>query len=85
MTFTSRTLKPNEINYGMVEKKVLTLLRIVGICYSMLVSQEDKGFTRCSTLAWLVQSSDLNNMLGRWAALLSNWTAGDEEMREGRR
>lgn len=31
VTFTSRTLKPNEINYGMVEKEVLALLRILDV------------------------------------------------------
>ena len=74
VTFTSRTLKPNEINYGMVEKEVLALLRILDIGYTMLVSREIKVLTRHSTLAWLVQSSGLNGRLGRWAALLSNWT-----------
>ena len=35
--FTSRTLEPSEINYGMVEKEVLALLRILDLCYTMLV------------------------------------------------
>ena len=74
VTFTSRTLKPNEVNYGLVEKEVLALLRILEICYTMLVSREVRVLTRYSTLAWLVQSSGLNGRLGRWAALLSNWT-----------
>ena len=74
VTFTSRTLKPNEVNYGMVEKEVLALLRILEVCYTMLVSREIRVLTRYSTLAWLVQSSGLNGRLGRWAALLSNWT-----------
>ena len=29
VTFTSRTLKPNEVNYGVVDKEVLALLRIL--------------------------------------------------------
>ena len=74
VTFTSRTLKPNKINYKMVEKEVLALLRILDIGYTILVAREIKVFTRHSTLAWLVQSSGLNGRLGRWAALLSNWT-----------
>ena len=74
VTFTSRTLKSNEINYGMVEKEVLALLRILDVCYTILVGREIHVFTRYSTLAWLVQSSGLNGRLGRWAALLSNWT-----------
>ncbi|CAI5732025.1 unnamed protein product [Peronospora farinosa] len=74
VTFSSRTLKPNEINYGIVEKEVLALLRILDICYTMLVSRTITVLTRHSTLAWLLQSSGLNGRLGRWAALLSNWT-----------
>ena len=57
VTFTSRTLKPNEINYGIVEKEVLALLRVLDVCYTMLVSREIKVLTRYSTLAWLIQSS----------------------------
>ena len=35
ITFSSRTLKPNEVNYAMVEKeKILALLRMLDICYS---------------------------------------------------
>ena len=74
VTFTSRTLKPNEINYGIVEKEVLALLRVLDMCYTMLVSREIRVLTRYSTLAWLIQSSGLNGRLGRWAALLSSWT-----------
>ncbi|POM70454.1 LOW QUALITY PROTEIN: Reverse transcriptase, partial [Phytophthora palmivora] len=36
--FTSRTLKPNEINYGMVDKEVLAMRRILDICYTQLVT-----------------------------------------------
>ena len=72
IAFSSRTLKPNEVNYGMVEKEVLALLRILDVCYTMLVSREITVLTRYSTLAWLLQSSGLNGRLGRWAALLSN-------------
>ena len=72
--FTSRTRKSNEINYGTVEKKVLALLRMLDVCYTTLVSREVKVLTRHSTLSWLVRSSGLNGRLGRWAALLSNWT-----------
>ena len=72
--FTSRTLKSTEISNGAVEKEVLALLRILDICYTLLVSRDIKVLTRYSTLAWLVQSSGLNGRLGRWAALLSTWT-----------
>ncbi|KAE9212036.1 hypothetical protein PF002_g18362 [Phytophthora fragariae] len=40
VTFTSRTLKSNEINYGIVDKEVLALLRILEVCYTLL----SKGF-----------------------------------------
>ncbi|POM69703.1 LOW QUALITY PROTEIN: Hypothetical protein PHPALM_13997 [Phytophthora palmivora] len=32
VTFTSRTFKLNDINYGMVDKEVLSLLRILDTC-----------------------------------------------------
>ena len=74
VTFTSRTLKPNELNYGTVEKEVLAILRVLDVCYTTLASREITVLTRHSTLAWLMQSRGLNGRLGRWAALLSNWT-----------
>jgi hypothetical protein len=72
--FTSRTLKPNEINYGIVDKEVLALLRILDSCYTSLVGRPIRVLTRHSTLAWLLQSAGFNGRLGRWAALLSSWT-----------
>ncbi|POM80758.1 LOW QUALITY PROTEIN: Reverse transcriptase [Phytophthora palmivora] len=41
-TQKNRTLKPNEINYGMVDKEVLALLRILDICYTQLVTRPIK-------------------------------------------
>ncbi|POM72403.1 Hypothetical protein PHPALM_10883 [Phytophthora palmivora] len=72
VTFTSRTLKPNEINYGMVDKEVLALDDRV--CYTQLATRSIKVLTRHSTLAWLLHSSGLQGRLERWAALLSSWT-----------
>ncbi|ETP45313.1 hypothetical protein F442_08263 [Phytophthora nicotianae P10297] len=72
--FTSRTLKPNELNYGIVEKAILALLRILDVCYSTLVTRPIKVLTRHSTLAWLMRSSGLQGRLGNWEALLSPWT-----------
>ncbi|ETP24184.1 hypothetical protein F441_02781 [Phytophthora nicotianae CJ01A1] len=74
VTFTSRTLKPNELNYGMVEKEILALLRILDVCYSTLVTRPIKVLTRHSALAWLMRSTGLQGRLGNWAALLSHWT-----------
>ncbi|OWY90513.1 reverse transcriptase [Phytophthora megakarya] len=74
VTFTSRTLKANELNYGVVDKEVLALLRILDVCYSQLVTRSIKVLSRFSTLAWLLKSNGFNGRLGRWAALLSGWT-----------
>ncbi|CAI5706018.1 unnamed protein product [Peronospora farinosa] len=64
VTFTSRTLKPNEINYGLVDKEVLALLRILDLCYTSLVTRPIKILTRHSTLAWLVRPPGLQGRLG---------------------
>ena len=74
VTFLSRTLKPSEVNYGMVENDGLALLQMLDVCYTMLVYREITVRTRYSTLAWLLQSSGPNVGLGRWAALLPNRT-----------
>ncbi|GMF56285.1 unnamed protein product [Phytophthora fragariaefolia] len=74
VTFTSRTLKTNEINYGIVDKEVLALLRALDVCYTQLVTRSIKVLTRHSTLPWMLNYSGLQGRLGRWAALLSNWT-----------
>ncbi|OWZ13092.1 reverse transcriptase [Phytophthora megakarya] len=74
VTFTSRTLKANELNYGIVDKEVLAFLRTLDVCYSQLVTRSIKVLSRFSTLAWLLKSSGLDGRLGRWAALLSGWT-----------
>ncbi|ETL77354.1 hypothetical protein L917_21706 [Phytophthora nicotianae] len=57
-------LKPNELSYGMVEKEVLALLRILDVCYSTLVTRPIKALTRHSTLAWLARSTGLQGRLG---------------------
>ncbi|KAG3092789.1 hypothetical protein PI124_g18764 [Phytophthora idaei] len=61
---TSRTLKSNELNYGTVKKEALALLRILAVCYTLLVTRSVKVFTRHSTLAWLVLSPGLQGRLG---------------------
>ena len=72
--FTSRTLKPNEIKYGKVEKEVMALLRVLDVCYTTLSSREITVLTQHASLAWLMPSRGLNGKLGQWAALLSNCT-----------
>ncbi|GMF51291.1 unnamed protein product [Phytophthora fragariaefolia] len=68
VAFTSRTRKPNEINYGIVDKDVLALLRVLDVCYTQLVTRSIKVLTRHSTLAWMLNSSGLQGRLGKWAA-----------------
>ncbi|KAG3069628.1 hypothetical protein PI125_g23169 [Phytophthora idaei] len=70
----SRTLKPNEINYGVVEKEILALLRVLDLNYNLLVGRPIRILTRYSTLAWLFKSAGLQGRLGQWTALLSPWT-----------
>ena len=54
ITFSSRKLKPNEANYGMVKKEVLAQLMMLHICYNMLVFRAITVLTRHSTLSWLL-------------------------------
>ncbi|OWZ15961.1 reverse transcriptase [Phytophthora megakarya] len=62
------------MNYGIVEKEVLALLRILDVCHTMLVSRSIKVLSRYSTPAWLLKSSGLQGRLGSLAALLSQRT-----------
>jgi len=52
----------------------LALLRILDLCYASLVTRPVKVLARHSSLAWLVRSPGLQGRLGKWAALLSQWT-----------
>ncbi|KAE9082173.1 hypothetical protein PF006_g26971 [Phytophthora fragariae] len=72
--FTSRTLKQNKLNYGIVEKEVLSLMRMLDLGYSMLAGRPIQVLARHSTLAWLFRAAGLQGRLGQWAALLSPWT-----------
>ena len=56
--------KSNEIEYGIVEKEVLALIRILDICYTILITSEVKVLTRYSTLAGVLQFFGLNEHLG---------------------
>ena len=46
VTLTSQTLNTNETNYGMVEKDVLAMLRILDIRYTLLVLRKINVFKR---------------------------------------
>ncbi|POM76068.1 LOW QUALITY PROTEIN: Reverse transcriptase [Phytophthora palmivora] len=74
VNFTSHTLKPNEINYGMVDKEVLALLRILDICYTQLVTRSIKVLSRHSTLTWLLRTC------GFWALEIVKCTRGEDEI-----
>ena len=65
VAFTSRTLKPNEIDYVLVDKEVLALLRILDLCYASLITRSVRVLTRHSTLARLVRSPGLQGRLGK--------------------
>ncbi|KAE8976356.1 hypothetical protein PF011_g24085 [Phytophthora fragariae] len=85
--FTSRTLKANELNYDIVEKEILALLRVLNECYTMLAGRPDRVLTRHTTLAWLFRSKGLQGRLSQWAAILSPWKSeicrsmkGEEEL-----
>ncbi|KAE8893220.1 hypothetical protein PF005_g27873 [Phytophthora fragariae] len=49
--FNSRTLKPNELNYDIVEKEILAVLRVLNDCYTMLAGRPVRVLTRHTTLA----------------------------------
>jgi hypothetical protein len=69
--FTSRTLKPNEINYGIVDKEVLALLRILDVC-----SAFDTGV--------VVAVFGLQRTTWSMGSALVQLNTGDQEVREGR-
>ncbi|GMF31034.1 unnamed protein product [Phytophthora fragariaefolia] len=70
---TSRTLKPNELNYNIVEKEILALLRALNECFTMPAGRAVRVLTRHTTLAWLFRSKGLQGRLSQWAAVLSPW------------
>ncbi|OWZ06369.1 reverse transcriptase [Phytophthora megakarya] len=68
------TLRSNELNYGIAEKEVLALLRILDLNYNALIGRPIHVLTRHSTLTWLFRSTALQGRLGQGAALLLPWT-----------
>ncbi|OWZ12940.1 reverse transcriptase [Phytophthora megakarya] len=74
VTFTSRTLNANELNYGIVDTEALVLPRILDVYYTQFATRSIKVLSRFPTLAWLLKSNGLGGRLGRWAALLSGQT-----------
>ncbi|OWZ19821.1 reverse transcriptase [Phytophthora megakarya] len=75
VTFTSRILKTNELNYGMVKKEVLALLRILDVWHTMLVSQTIKW-----TLDIVRFAKGEDEVLGTLAANITPREEVDETM-----
>ncbi|OWY95821.1 reverse transcriptase [Phytophthora megakarya] len=71
--FTSRTLKPNELNYSIAEKEILALLRVLNECHNMLAGRTIRVLIRHTTLRWLFRSKGLQGRLSQWVAILSPW------------
>ncbi|OWZ11759.1 reverse transcriptase [Phytophthora megakarya] len=63
----------NELEYGIAEKEVLALLRILDFNYNTLVRRLIRVATRHSILTWLFRSTALQGRLGQWVILLSPW------------
>ncbi|OWY98204.1 reverse transcriptase [Phytophthora megakarya] len=87
MKFTSRTLKPNELNYNITEKGILALLQDLNDGYTMLVGKTIRVLTQPTALGWLFRTKGLQGRFSQWAAILSPWklevqrsTRGEEEI-----
>lgn len=81
--FASCVLKDHEVRYDPVEKEVLAVLKVIDLCYSMVVGRSIRVITRHSILAWLFRSKGLQGRLQQWAALLSPWEIVVEKTRKG--
>ncbi|OWZ18152.1 reverse transcriptase [Phytophthora megakarya] len=75
--FASRTLKSNELNYGIAEKEVLVLRRILDLNYNALVGRPIHVLARHSTLAWRSRSTALQ---GRLALEITKCVNGEDEI-----
>ncbi|OWZ10887.1 reverse transcriptase [Phytophthora megakarya] len=78
--FASRTLMSDELNYGIAEKKVLALLRILDLNYNALVGRPIHVLIRHSTLAWLFRSTALQGRLGQWTLEITKCVKGEDEI-----
>ena len=85
VTFTSRSLKPNAINYVIIDEEVLDLLRILAICYSMLASRESKFFTRVFDVSLVSAIVWAEWQVRKVDCVTVELDAGGEEMREGQK
>ncbi|OWZ10245.1 reverse transcriptase, partial [Phytophthora megakarya] len=73
--FTSRTLKPNELNYNITVNEILALLRVLNDGYTMLVGKTIRVLTRHTTLGWLFRTKAIHErgkeILGTLAACIT--------------
>ncbi|OWY93207.1 LOW QUALITY PROTEIN: reverse transcriptase [Phytophthora megakarya] len=80
--FTSRTLKPNELNYSIAEKEILALLRVLNECHNMLAGRTIRVLTRHTTLGWLFRSKGTTFAMGSspWRLAILRSVKGEEEI-----
>jgi ribonuclease HI len=62
---------------------VLAVLKMIDMCYIMVIGRPIRLITRHSTLAWLFRSKGLQGRLQQWAALLSPWEITVESTKKG--
>ncbi|GMF58203.1 unnamed protein product [Phytophthora fragariaefolia] len=80
--FCGRVLKKNELNYHPAEKKVLALLQMLKVCYTLLAGKIRHVYTRFSTLEWVFQSKSLFGRSVQFAVFLSQWHLKIKRVRE---
>ena len=71
--FVGRVLKASEINYQLAEKEILALLRVLKVCYTMLVGHKINVLTRFSSIKWIFTSKSTYGRHHLFATLLSPW------------
>ncbi|OWZ13236.1 LOW QUALITY PROTEIN: reverse transcriptase [Phytophthora megakarya] len=75
--FTTRTLKPKELNYNITEKEILVLLCVLNECHKMLVGKTILTLTQHTTYSGLKDCR-----LSQWAAILSSPANGNPPIGE---
>ena len=71
--FVGRVLKQSELNYQLAEKEILALLRVLKVCYTMLVGRKIHVLTRFSSIKWVFTSKSTYGRHHLFATLLSPW------------
>ena len=73
VTFTSRALKDNELNYSTIKKEVLALFAYTGDLLHYASHSAPQSLDKTLKNTWLVNYTGLQGSVGDWAALLSLW------------